>query len=48
MAVNLSQVVFCLSFKTRHEYIPVALATASLLSTVLKTKQKTAQRFNGL
>ena len=37
MAINLLQVVSCQAFKIRREYRPVALTTASVLSTILKT-----------
>ncbi|NOT13145.1 MAG: hypothetical protein HOP23_15140 [Methylococcaceae bacterium] len=40
MTINLLQVVSKLTFKTRREYIRVALTTASLLSSVLKTCQE--------
>jgi len=39
--MNKPQVASILSLKTRHEYIHVALLTASLLSTVLKNSMET-------
>ena len=41
MAIYKMQVAPYLAFKTRREYIRVALTTASLLSTVLNSKQET-------
>ena len=41
MAINKMQVAPYLAFKTRREYIRVALTPASLLSTVLYSKQET-------
>ena len=41
MAINNLQVAPYLAFKTRCEYIRVALTTASLLSIVLNSKQET-------
>ena len=41
MAMNMPQVVSYPAFKARREYFPVALTTASLLSTALKTGQET-------
>jgi hypothetical protein len=41
MAMNNTQVAYYLAFKTRREYVHVALTTASLLSTVLKTREQT-------
>jgi hypothetical protein len=41
--VRLPQVASTLSPKTRRKYIRVALATASLLSTVLKNKVETTR-----
>ena len=39
MAINNMQVASYLAFKIRREYIRVALTTASLLLTVLNSKQ---------
>jgi len=41
MAMYKPQVASNLSFKTRREYIHVALLTASLLSTALKNRLET-------
>jgi len=42
------QVTSILSLKTRRKYIHVALATASLLSTVLKNRMETTPEMNKL
>jgi len=41
MAMNNLQAASNQSFKARREYVPVALLTASLLSTALKNRMKT-------
>ena len=48
MSINKLQVISCLAFKTRREYFHVTLTTASLLSTVLKTRQETSTEINYL
>ena len=41
MTMNETQVISCMAFKARREYLLVALTTASLLSTALNTTQET-------
>ena len=41
--MNKTQVASYQAFKTRREYVPVALPKASMLSTVLKTRQEAAE-----
>jgi hypothetical protein len=46
MAMNLAQVASYSAFKIRQEHFYVALTVASLLPTILKTKQETAHDMN--
>jgi len=48
MAMNKPQVTSILSLKTGRKYIHVALATASLLSTVLKNRMETTLEIHKL